>query len=67
MPLCPASCPCTPPPSHRPLPPSLASFMASEGHHWLRTNGSAVDFAYDSGRLTRTDTGEGGGEGRGTA
>jgi hypothetical protein len=29
--------------------------MAAEGHHWMRCNGSAVEFAYEGGRLTRTD------------
>jgi hypothetical protein len=37
------------------LPPSIASFMSAPGHHWLRCNGSAVEFTYEGGRLTRTD------------
>ena len=30
--------------------------MSGEGHHWLRCNGCAVEFTYEGGRLTRTDT-----------
>jgi hypothetical protein len=32
--------------------------MSLEGHHWLRCNGSAVEWTYDCGKLMRTDLGD---------